>query len=124
MIGCRAVRATPAPQRKALAITEAQVGALAAAVTVESRARLLTVDGSGRKVAGGWTTIEEAVGSHLAFMVVPSANTLAVDADTPEQIRELPGLARAIAGYGVVPVLVRSGRGQHLFARMPPKWVD
>jgi hypothetical protein len=104
------------------------VEALAAAVLMPGRpVRLLDLDASGRKVAAGWAPLADAARSGRAFMGEAQPTVLALDADTAEQIAALDALAAALREAGYRPVLVRSGRGRHLFARLPrakvPGWV-
>lgn len=86
--------------------------------------RVLTVGEDGfTKVAGEWLSLRTLADLAVAFMVEVAPNTLAVDADSPEEIEALRGLASEIEAAGMTPVVVESGRGLHLFARMARSWV-
>lgn len=103
--------------------TQAQLLELAAVISRDTEVRTLVVDEAGRKVPDGWMAIEEAVSSGRSFMVTPRPTILAVDADSQAQIEALGLLADAIGRYGFEPLVVPSGRGHHLFVRMPICWV-
>ncbi len=69
------------------------------------------------KVAGEWLSLRTLADMGAAFMVEVAVNTLAVDADSAEEIEALRVLAAEIEAAGLISVLVESGRGLHLFAR-------
>ena len=82
------------------------------------RARLLSVDERGRKVAGEWMDLEAAAHSGQSFMVLVGTNVLALDADDEEQQEALRGLAAEMQDAGCLRVVGCSGRGLHLFAKV------
>lgn len=96
--------------------------ALAAAVAApRSRVRYLSAESGGTysKTAGDLDDLDHAVCSGRAFMVDVARNVLAVDADTPDQHRELRDLHNLLVADRRQPVQVDSGRGWHLHAKMP-----
>lgn len=95
---------------------EARLALTRAVARPGSRARFLTSDEDGRKVAQEWTSIRKAVRADRPFMVEVAANRLAVDADTDDAIEALGLFAQEVRHVGITPVLVESGRGRHLFA--------
>lgn len=100
-----------------------QIRTLALAIAKDRSARRLDLDPDGHKVQVGWTSIEAATSSGRAFMVTPSVDMLAVDADSESQIAALDTLEAELRAAGHRPVLLNSGRGHHLFARLGPGWV-
>lgn len=96
---------------------------LAEAVAAGQSARYLHSGPDGKKVAGAFTSIEDAARSGLPFMVRPKPTALAVDADSERQVAALARLASAIEESGFPVVVVDSGRGRHLWSRMPVAWV-
>src|SRR5215468_5295608 len=61
-----------------------------------------------------WVSIEDAVKTGTAFLVEVGPTVLAIDADDAQQATRTQHLASALKVEGLEPVLVRSGRQDHL----------
>jgi hypothetical protein len=108
-----------------VSFTSSEQLALARAVTVQRRARLLAADNS----ASEPLSLTEAVGSGQAYFVVPRADLLVVDADLPEDPTQAADRAAAFDllvetadRAGVPHVVVASGRpgNRHAYLLVGP----
>lgn len=77
------------------------------------------VSGGNTKVVAERSDLARASASGRPFMVYVARNVLAIDADNDEQQGALRIFYGELEADRRAPVLIRSGRGLHLFAKMP-----
>lgn len=95
------------------------------------RLRRVLADNRGGELAGLALAVERATGCGEAYAGEVRADILAADWDGPAPTAELAGIASAMAGEGLDPVVIASGRTghYHLFCRIPDvlaraRWSD